>query len=505
MISKHGNHLRGAVSILLVTALLTAPGCTTQKHADIIARSVQDYYNGDYAGAANELKPLAEKTNEDFVINNLRLGSALLPPYQLDESEAAFLRAWEVINSTGVNNGGRTLGAVLVDEKIKVWKGEPFERAMGSFYLGLIYYIRHDYGNARGAFENALFKLHDVDPDKAKETGTDVDSNFALASIMLAKSYQRLGRDDLAKANFDYVTKNQPRLAGVANYDLNAQSNILLVVDFGHGPRKATEFDGSIVGFTPTPVQEGPIPQPVVTVDGRLINTSGISQPPVDLLAMAQDRKWQSIDTLRAVKSAVGTGLLIGGAAEGVRGLNGSGSRQRTDLMVAGALIGTGLLLKATSQADVRQWEMLPRTTFVLPLRLEPGTHDVSVMFGGIYGIRQTWRGLVVPSTGEASYYFRMQKWSEGPFTWPPPGMSPADAGGTPVPYSPPASSPPPIPAAAPVPAAPLSASPVTAAPVTAVPVTAPHIAPDSTVAPPPGRYDSYSPQLTGPPPSPGP
>src|SRR5207249_3737943 len=141
------------------------------------------YYSGDYGAAANKLSKLADKTNEDFVVNNLRLGSVLLRAYELDDAEAAFLRAWEVINSTGVNNGGRTLGAVLVDEKIKVWKGEPFERAMASFYLGLVYYIRQDYGNARGAFENALFKLHDVDPEKAKDKGRDVESNFSLATL----------------------------------------------------------------------------------------------------------------------------------------------------------------------------------------------------------------------------------------------------------------------------------------------------------------------------------
>ena len=46
--------------------------------------------------------------------------------------------------------------AAVLAEKLKVWKGEPFERAMVNFYLGLIYYIQQDYGNARAAFENAL-------------------------------------------------------------------------------------------------------------------------------------------------------------------------------------------------------------------------------------------------------------------------------------------------------------------------------------------------------------
>ncbi|MEA2736232.1 MAG: hypothetical protein QOE14_2683 [Humisphaera sp.] len=411
-----------ALSLLLLALMVV--GCAAHKNAALIERAVSDYYAGDYAAAQKKITPLAEKTDENFVINNLRLGSILMPTYELDEAEAAFLRAWEVINSTGVNAGGRTLGAVMVDEKIKVWKGEPFERAMASFYLGTIYYMRQDYGNARGAFENALFKLHDVKQDKDTSV-EDVDSNFALASLMLAKSFQRLGREDLAKANFDYVVKNHPHLAPLADYEWNDKSNLLLVVDFGYGPRKVTDFDGAIVGFGPTPAEEGPVPLPRVTIDGRVVDVSSLAIPPVDLLAMAQDRKWQSIDTIRTVKSALGTGLIIGGALTGMDAANNRyGARQRDNLIVAGALIGTGLLLKATSQADIRQWEMLPRTTYVIPLKVEPGTHEVTVDFPSQHGTSQTWRNLAAPARGEATYYIRMQRWSSGPFNWPPPAIA---------------------------------------------------------------------------------
>src|SRR5205085_6419867 len=91
-----------------------------------------------------------------------------------------------------------------------------------------------------------------------------------------------------------------------------------------------------------------------------------------------------------------------------------------------------GLLLKATSQADVRQWELLPRTTFVLPMRVPPGTHEVTVDFPDIGGsLRQTWRGIVAPTDGEAAYYIRMNRGSQGPFDWPPPPLAqPQQAGG---------------------------------------------------------------------------
>jgi tetratricopeptide (TPR) repeat protein len=408
--------------LLPVLALLVFTGCATEKHQRQSGRAVELYMSGDYARAQHKLESLADKKDEDFVLNNVRLGSAALAHYDLDAAEAAFLRAYEVINSVGVNDGGRTLGATLVDEKLKIWKGEPYERAMTNFYLGLIYYMRQDYNNARAAFENALFKLRDyTDPKDAKHGYTEQESNFVVASVMLGRCWQRLGREDLARANFDRARELRSELSSVADYDRNLDSNLLLVVDFGYGPRKVTDFDGSIVGFAPTPLEAGRIPEPRVVIDGRTFDTGGADRPPIDTLAMAQDRRWQSIDTIRTVKSVVGTGLIAGGAATGLYGMN----RRNQDATIAGlAMIGTGLLLKATSQADVRQWEMLPRTTFVIPLRVEPGKHDVTVEFPHAPGLRQTWRGLVVPERGDAAYYFRMQRWSPGPFDWPPPALA---------------------------------------------------------------------------------
>ncbi len=420
---KSGTAARALVWLLAAGCwVLVLTGCAASKHEKLADRAVSDYFSGNYDRAVERLRPLAKKSDENFVLNNCRLGSAALIDYNLDEAEDAFLRAYEVINSVGVNDGGRSLGAALVDEKIKIWKGEPFERAMANFYLGLVYYMREDYPNARGAFENALFKLRDyADVNDKRDDYREQESNFAVGLVMLGKTWQKLGRVDLARANFDRAREIRPGLSEVCDYERNATSNLLLVVEYGYGPRKVTDFDGSIVGFAPTPQEEGMIPPPMVSIDGGSVDTSGFQEPPIDLLAMAQDRKWQSIDTIRAVKSALGTGLIVGGAGVTAYGAD----RRRSDTAIAGlAMIGTGLLLKATSQADVRQWEMLPRSVFLLPLRVPPGTHDVTVWFPHSAGMQQTWRDLVVPDHGEATYYIRMQRWAPGTRTWPPHGIA---------------------------------------------------------------------------------
>ena len=200
--------------ILCAATLLTGCG---PSHVEIESqRGVTAYFAGDFAYAVQTLRPPAETKDENFVLNNCRLGSAALAGYDLTNAQDAFLRAYEVINSVGVNDGGRTLGAVLVSEKLKIWKGEPYERAMANFYLGLIYYIQHDYNNARAAFENALFKLRDYgESTDADDKYSRVESDFAIGYLMLAKCYQRLGQDDLAKANFDR-TRAIATLAGTA-------------------------------------------------------------------------------------------------------------------------------------------------------------------------------------------------------------------------------------------------------------------------------------------------
>jgi tetratricopeptide (TPR) repeat protein len=402
----------------LLALLPALGGCAANKAQQQAERAVADYFVGDYDRAVRRLEPLSARTDENFVLNNLRLGSAALAGYDLDTAEGAFLRAYEVLNSVGVNDGGRTLGAVLVSENLRIWRGEPYERAMANFYLGLIYSMRRDYNNARAAFENALFKLRDYGEGKA-EGGkyTEQESNFALALLMLARSHQRLGNDDQAAKAFEQLAKLRPDLAAAADPRRNAEANVLLVVDVGYGPQKVTDGDGSVVGFAPLPQEEGPPPEPIVSVNGRQVDAAGAFRPPVDLLVLAQDRRWQSIDTIRAVKSAVGTGLMIGGLAYSTR-------RDARPEIALAAIIG-GALLKATSQADVRQWEMLPRTTYLIPLSLPPGRHDIAVSFPDVHGLRQEWRGLVAPPVGEEStYYLRMQRFNGGPFYWPPPAIA---------------------------------------------------------------------------------
>jgi tetratricopeptide (TPR) repeat protein len=400
--------LRFVICNFALMVTLVASGCTAEKHPRA-QLGVNDYRVGDYRRAREVLRPLAAKTDEDYVLNNVRLGSAALSDYDLREAESAFYRAYEVINSVGVNDAGRASAAIFLDEKLKIWKGEPFERAMANFYLGVIYYMQQDYANARAAFENALFKLRDYGEGDVKGGEyQEVESNFAIAQIMLGKCWLRLGYEDKAAAMFERVARSRHDLRSLVDWERMLKSNVLLIVEQGQGPQKILHGDNSVVGFWPHPHEVGPVPRPVVRVNGQVVNISGVGSPPVDLLELAQDRRWQSIDTIRLFKSILGSGLMVAGAYQA--------NRRDQDLGSAAVLLISGALLKATATGDVRHWEMLPRSVFIVPLYLPPGKHNVSVTFGGS---GQSWRGIVAPQSGEAAYYFRATRYGEVK-DWPP-------------------------------------------------------------------------------------
>jgi len=401
-----------SVAWLVVGTLLlcAATGCQNpvEEQAHV---AVRHYYAGNYLAARALLDPLARQTDGDFVLNNERLGSADLAAQQLDEAQTAFLRAYEVLNSVGVNDGGRSAGAAVFSENIKVYKGEPYERAMCNSYLGLTYYMQHDYANARACFENALFKLKDyTDVDKPNQF-TEISSDFALANVMLGRCYQQLGDPTKAITAFNQAVQVRPDLSGLCNPALNADTNVLLAIDWGQGPIKRAAGDGSFVGFVPTPAQAGPFYAPAIYVDGAFLPVAEVARPSVDLLALAQDKRWQSIDTIRVLKSVVGEGAMAAGAYELSRG-------GRTNSEIGAGLLIGGLLLKLSSNPDLRHWETLPRTVFLIPLKLAPGPHNITVQFAG--GASQTWQNVPAPDHGDNTYFFHLSRYGPTTFTWPP-------------------------------------------------------------------------------------
>lgn len=397
-----------AVSLGLAVLGCGLVGCTERA-----ARQTVDLYDSQqYVQAAATLAPTIEKErtkqDENYVLNNLRYGSCTIAAGQFDAAKHAFFDAYRVINSGDTNDSGRQLSAAVMWEGVKVWKGEPYERVMADYYQAVLYLMDHNYGNARAAFTDSLFKLRENASKDDLEHYQAVESRFALGYFGLGYCNLRMGRNDLADTNFGLAQKYDPQLSSLIAAIRQPGVNAVLFVDAGRGPRKAARgwYNEESV-FGPTPAEAGPIIEPVAFVDGRPVTDPRVNYATVDTLAMAQDRRWMDIDTIRKFKAVVGTGAMAAGgvmAEEGAR-------RNNSGLMWAG--IGTtlaGMAIAASSQADTRYWELLPRTVYIIPVTLTPGTHEVLVQAGPS---RATVQMTYVPPTPgaapqDAIFYFRL-------------------------------------------------------------------------------------------------
>ena len=370
--------MRRAVFSGLALSLAVMSGCNQTPRG--VREALVDYHTGEYARAAAVLKPAAAKKDENYVLNNCRYGSCTLAAGDLPEAQRAFYTAYEVMNSVKVNDPGRTAGAAIVFEGVKVWKGEPFEQAMAHYYLGMIFLIQHDYGSARAAFENSLFKVREYASKDDLEHYQAVDSTFALGYFGKGFCDLRLGKTELAQASFKEAVRYNPGLAQLVADVQDPNVNTLIFVDAGHGPQKEGKgWYNEETAFGPSPAVAGPIPQVTVYDSGKAISRPGEQYSTVDTLAMAQEKRWQDIDTLRKVKAVVGTGAMAAGA--GMTAYGAEHNKKNLEWAGLGTMVA-GALIAASSQADLRAWGLLPRTVYIIPASLTPGQHVIGVVAG---------------------------------------------------------------------------------------------------------------------------
>jgi len=375
-------------SVILIAALFGAlAGCsTTRTHL----RAVHHYYDYEFTAARQDLRADAEQQrNEQWLLNNARLGLAALADGDVNEAERALGRMFDLLSTAGLNKD-RTVAAVMLHEGVKIWKGEPFEQALMYHYVATLYATLGDWENARAAAANALFRLTDFGTDQsaqslarraARHDGyldegyTAVDTNFALGFLMQAIGSDLSGTAG-AEAQFNAALDINPGLQPLVETLKAREYDTLLIVDYGKGPTKvAYGPDDALTRFVPQEPTSGAL---IVNVNDQTIGGfDGVCQ--VDQMAM--DHRWNDLEEVRRAKSLIGNALMGGGALVAAHGRD-------TETKLAGlGLIAAGLLSKPGARADVRYLEMLPQSIFLVPLRLGE-TSDVQAMVEGDPGSR---------------------------------------------------------------------------------------------------------------------
>ncbi len=290
----------------------------------------------------------------------------------------------------------RQKGFTLGKEQTKIFKGEPYEQALAAMYMGLMLYQKGDYQNARAMFAQALERDRETIPDQEDLEDMDADkqalysvlgNDNRLAYYLLARTFKHLEDDQ----NVDVSLRNCGNWAQVPE-DLQKEAcgqfhqtaalldskpvgenpyaareavdghNFVVLVQMGHAPKKnISGLEGQKDVLFP---RQYPERKAKVFVGGRFVAEA---YPMFNLFHQASGAP-------RTAKDSAQTGKAVGKFA----------------VKLLAAVVSDDLARSIDNAwsvaADTRRWGTPPNEFHIASADLEPGLHDVTVLFYDLAG-----------------------------------------------------------------------------------------------------------------------
>jgi len=333
-------HLVGSILVVLMCA-----GCAPRMNA------YDAMHNYQYESSMKQFNQVAAKRekyltkknkyHKNYALPYLHLASAGMAGGAYSIAETALARAMPVMQRIE-ESAARNVLAIVTKENARQYKGDPLERCMANFYLGLIRFMEEDYDRALALFRRAL--VSDMDTNNKKEVFLN---DFAIGHIMAAKTYDMLEERDNAEV---MLQKAVPFVEEEREFrwfcDRYLDSNFTILIEEGVGPYKIS------VGMGKSAIRLKKVPSKVERIDVYLDN---------EFLETA-------IKTTNLYKQAK-QHKAAGGrrAIQAVKGLMAGTTRLAT----------IGLLQLTGSKSDERSWILMPNNYYIASARVEPGLHSV--------------------------------------------------------------------------------------------------------------------------------
>ncbi len=421
----------------LALAAATLGGCASSPQ--LSPRLINAAYEGRYGPAREAIqRNLTDKPSDrDYILDRMRLLILTLADGQPAAAEEVANQTYSLLRTQGIN-ADRTVSAVVFNEGVKIWKGEPFEQALGYHYIAVQKAMLGEWDNARAAAQSSLFLLKNfaeneraaknltsedlarraAEADRRASGGGDryldkgytpVKTDFTLGYLMTGIAARALGRADEASDNFNEAARIDPALATLAESLRDSRYNTVLIVDVGRGPVKtAYGPDNALVRFLPTRSYIGAGLTASVRGGDTLV-TSALP-PAENVNQMSQSHMWNNLEDVRQAKSTIGSLLVVGGLASAV-------AMEDDEARLAGVGVAlAGLIMKASSAADTRHNELLPAQVFLVPLNLTEFDSTITLDFSGDARSRMVLSAIDPPAAGDIQLrYVRIP-----PYTTPP-------------------------------------------------------------------------------------
>jgi hypothetical protein len=382
------------------------------------------FFEGRYDAAAQGFKPLVAELHASRPLYLCEMGVCRLGSGDYPGAKENLLSAAEYLETYFDPKLERRAGSLFGAETVKVYKGDPYERAMNALLLGLLFLNDNDVDNALACFKNAGLADSDVAQDTYK-------SDFAMLQALEAKCYQLRGEPSMfeqsaAQARRSFTSTHpltrqaaaereqiaaaqqqasktrqrgkQPDFAeqlaaadrrvesiastipmDLASRFVDGDYNTLVVVWSGRAPTKSRAGQyGERSFLVLNRSRENRYEIGVDAAEPAYDGIDGVA----DINFQATTRGGRQMDNIlksqadvKAFTSGLGDALIS--SADDVGGYAGLA-------MLAVGLVSKGVSAATNAEADVRHWQCLPGALLVAPLKLPPGKHELVVE--GYYG-----------------------------------------------------------------------------------------------------------------------
>ncbi|MCJ7543433.1 MAG: hypothetical protein MUP47_02525 [Phycisphaerae bacterium] len=187
--------------------LLTVSGCgpdpTVMKTAKALVARVDPQPTYNDSARFLQVTYLAPH-DRDYVMWSMEYASLCLMAGNYDAAKAELLQCYDDIQKR--QDVEKERAAALSNEATKIFKGEPFERALVCTYLGMLHYVDGDYNNARIFCARA-----DMEDATTEDDMAAFRHDFGLVHYWLGRAFLKLNQPDNARVAFTKASEHVVR------------------------------------------------------------------------------------------------------------------------------------------------------------------------------------------------------------------------------------------------------------------------------------------------------
>lgn len=370
----------------------------------------QNFYSGQYDEMPALIEPLCQERTTSQPLYRCELGASYLARNNKPLAKQYLLDAYTSIEEFFDPTSEKKAMSLWGAEAEKVYKGEPYEQATLSLFVGLLLLEEGDVDNALSCFKSGQLADSDVENEQFQ-------SDYGLLQLLEAKCYQMRGEqaeyDQFTRKAIDSFAETHPFLrlkrAEIVAENLKSKASAeekteILEIKVMEAVEKLISDCRSYYGPSIRPYNTLLL---IWTGRSPVMNRTGqygegrvlVKNPPLETHYEVQvdDSNWH--DVIRGFANVSFQATTRGGR-EMDNVLADQAAFKRTtheignvfieaagdvdDPYAALALIGIGLISHGVGastkvQADLRSWKTLPDQIAVVPLQLTTGTHQVRI------------------------------------------------------------------------------------------------------------------------------